>query len=73
MNEILEFQVWRKWVSEHGRCQAITSKGRQCRNACAGMGWDICNDDDYYDVEFVLGETDRCHCHCQKSEKSRRQ
>jgi hypothetical protein len=28
------------------------------------MGSDICNEDDFYDVEFVLGETDRCRVHC---------
>jgi len=63
MLEHVEFRVWKRWVSQFGRCQATTAKGRQCKNACAGMGSDICNEDDFYDIEFVLGVTDRCRVH----------
>jgi hypothetical protein len=63
MLEHIEFRVWKRWVSQFGRCQATTAKGQQCKNACAGMGSDICNEDDFSDTEFVLGVTDRCRVH----------
>ena len=63
MLEHTEFRVWKRWVSQFGRCQATTAKGQQCKNACAGMGSDICNEEDFYKVEFVLGITDRCRVH----------
>ena len=63
MLEHIEYQVWKRWVSQFGRCQAMTKQGQQCKNACAGMGSDICNEDDFSDTEFVLGVTDRCRVH----------
>jgi len=63
MLEQTEYKIWKRWVSQFGRCQAITKQGQQCKNACAGMGSDICNDDDFYKAEFVLGVTDRCRVH----------
>ena len=65
MLEHTEFRAWKRWVSQFGRCQATTAKGQQCKNPCAGMGSDICNDDDFYQAEFVLGVTDRCRVHCR--------
>ena len=65
MLEHVEFRAWERWVSQFGRCQATTAKGRQCKNPCTGMGSDICNEDDFYQVEFVLGVTDHCHVHRQ--------
>jgi hypothetical protein len=64
MLEQIEFRVWRRWVSQFGRCQGTTARGQQCKNACAGMGSDICNEDDFREVEFILGITDRCRVHC---------
>jgi len=63
MLEHTEFRAWKRWVSQFGRCQAITAKGKQCKNPCAGMGSDICNEDDFHKTEFVLGVTDRCRVH----------
>lgn len=65
--EIYEFLAWKKWVAERGRCQAMTKKRVQCRNPCVGMGTDICGWDDFEEVEFQIGRTDRCRCH-QKRE-----
>jgi hypothetical protein len=65
MLERIEFRVWKRWVAQFGRCQATTAKGQQCKNACAGMGSNICNEDDFHDVEFILGVTDRCRVHRQ--------
>jgi hypothetical protein len=47
------------------RPSETTVKSQQCKNACAGMGSDICNEDDFHDVEFILGVTDRCRVHRQ--------
>ena len=69
-HEIEEFRTWRSWILQRGKCQAMTKKGEQCRNHCHGMGSDICNDDDFHNVEFVMGDTDRCRVHVQVPSKS---
>jgi hypothetical protein len=63
MLEQIEYQCWKNWVAQFGRCQASTKEGQQCKNVCAGMGFDICNEDDFYEIEFILGVTDRCCVH----------
>ncbi|MFO0851659.1 MAG: hypothetical protein U0871_24315 [Gemmataceae bacterium] len=63
MREVIEFRVWKKWAAEFGRCQAITARGRQCKNNCTGLGSVICCEGDFHAVEFVMGVTDRCRVH----------
>ena len=67
--EICEFQAWKQWVAQRGRCQTTTAKGHQCKNPCTGMGSDICNNDDFEEVEFKIGITDRCRVHARVPER----
>lgn len=71
MREIAEFRAWKRWACQEGRCQGTTRKGEQCKNLSMVIGFEVVVEDDYHDIEFVPGETDRCRVHCRKPAERR--
>ena len=71
MLEVIEFRAWRRWLGDFGRCQAATAGGRQCKNRSHLVGHEVCREEDFHRIEFVMGVTDRCHAHCRPAAPER--